>query len=57
MIEKDGRLIKSHIFASEVEQPAEVSMRVREKGWVPYRVRFDEIQAAWIVSSLDLVRT
>jgi hypothetical protein len=52
MIEMDGQLLKSDVFASEAEQPVEVSIRIREKGWVPYRVRFDESQAAWIVSSL-----
>jgi hypothetical protein len=30
MIELDGQLIKSQVFASEAEQPAEVSIRVRE---------------------------
>ena len=57
MIELDGKLINSQVFASETEQPADVSMRVREKGWLPYRVRFDGSQAAWIVSSLDYLRT
>jgi hypothetical protein len=57
MIELEGQVIKSQVFASEAEQPAEVSIRVREKGWVPYRVRFDESQAAWIVSSLDQPRS
>jgi len=52
MIELDGKLIKSHVFASEGEPPVEVSLRVRDKGWVPYRVRFDKSQAAWIVSTL-----
>jgi hypothetical protein len=56
MIELDGHLIKSHVLASEAEQPAEVSIKIREKGWLPYRVRFDESQAAWIVSSLYLLR-
>ena len=57
MIELDGQVIKSQVFASETEQPVEVSIKVREKGWLPYRVRFDESQAAWIVSSLEQLRS
>jgi hypothetical protein len=56
MIELEGQLIKSQAFASEADEPAAVSIRVREQGWLPYRVRFDEGQAAWIVSSLHLLR-
>jgi hypothetical protein len=52
MVEVDGRAVKSPIVASVAEAPAQVSMRVRQEGWEPYRVRFDESQAAWIVSSL-----
>ena len=54
IIDLEGQLIKSQIFASEAEPPVEVSIKVREKGWLPYRVRFDESQAVWIVSSLNL---
>jgi hypothetical protein len=57
MIELEGQLIKSQVFASEADEPAEVSIRVREKGWLPYRVRFDEGQAAWIVSSFHMLRS
>jgi hypothetical protein len=55
MIELEGQLIKSRVFASEAEQPAEISIKVRERGWLPYRVRFDQSKPAWIVSSLDMV--
>jgi hypothetical protein len=27
-------------------------MRLREQGWSPYRVRFDDAQGAWIAASL-----
>jgi len=53
LVELDGRLIKADIFASDAEQPADVAMKLRDRGWSPYRVRFDDGQAAWIVSSLD----
>jgi hypothetical protein len=51
-VELGREVIKSSEFASEVEQPADVALKIREKGWNPYRVRFDECRAAWIVSSL-----
>lgn len=44
----------SNLFASDAEQAAAVAMRIREKGWKPYRVKFDDDTATWIVSSLTL---
>ena len=35
MIELEGKLIKSRIFACEAEQPAEVSIKIREIGLAP----------------------
>jgi hypothetical protein len=52
LIELGGEVIKSEAFASDAEQPAEVAIKIREQGWSPYRVRFDDTKAAWIVSSL-----
>ena len=54
-IELGGEFIKADIVASDSEDPAHISLRVRDKGWSPYRVRFDDLQAAWIVSSFDRV--
>jgi hypothetical protein len=53
LVEFDGEFIKSEVVASDAEEPARVSMRVRDMGWTPYRVRFDESQSAWIVSTFD----
>ena len=52
LIEIGGRVIKSDVIASETEQPADVAIRIRERGWSPYRVRFDDTKGAWIVASL-----
>jgi hypothetical protein len=49
LIDLDGQLIKSALFASRAEEPVTISMMMREKGWKPIRVRFDEQQFAWIV--------
>jgi len=53
LIEVGGQIVKSEIVASSAEEPARVSMRIRDKGWAPYRVRFDAAQGAWIVSTFD----
>lgn len=31
----------------------EVSMRLREKGWAPYRLRLDSEQNCWIAAVID----
>jgi hypothetical protein len=54
LIEFGGQLVPSHLFASDAEQAAAVAIRIREKGWKPYRVKFDDDTATWIVSSLTL---
>jgi len=54
LIEFRGGEIKVGTFASRGEQPADIAIMIREKGWNPYRVRFDDTRAAWIVSSLDM---
>jgi hypothetical protein len=53
LIELGRQTIKTEIQASDGEAPAHVSMWARDKGWLPYRVRFDQGQEAWIVSSFD----
>src|SRR5262245_3812007 len=42
LVEANGQLVKSHLFASSVEQPADISMKIRDQGWKPFRVRFDD---------------
>jgi hypothetical protein len=54
LVELDGRTLKSRILASVAEEPAEISLRARQEGWLPFRVRFDETQSAWVVSALGL---
>src|SRR5262245_12909936 len=52
LIEFKGEVVKSDLFASDVEQPANISMKIRDKGWKPFRVRFDDANSAWVVSTL-----
>jgi hypothetical protein len=37
----------------ETADAADVSMRLRERGWAPYRVRLDSEQHAWIAVVID----
>lgn len=53
LIDFGGQIIKTDIVAPDGAELAHVSMRARDNGWSPYRVRFDESLAAWIVSSFD----
>ena len=53
LIEAAGRRAPSELFASGNESPAEIAIMIRERGWKPYRARFDEALAAWIVSTID----
>ena len=52
LVDVDGQLIKSALFAPQAEQPVAISMMLREKGWMPIRVRFDEEQFVWIARDL-----
>ena len=54
LVEFQGRLVKSDLFASEIEEPADISMKIRDGGLgQPFRVRFDNSQSAWVVSTLE----
>jgi hypothetical protein len=53
LVEFAGQMIRSDLFASDAEKPADIAIKIRDKGWKPYRVRFDDGHSAWIVSSLE----
>ena len=52
-VESKGQVVKTHLLASDAEQPAEIAIRVREEGWKPFRVRFDDSNSVWVVSTLE----
>jgi hypothetical protein len=41
------------VFAAATAQSAEVALAVREKGWTPYRIWFDQEGAVWIAKVID----
>ena len=53
-VELQGQVVKSDLFASVIEEPADISMRIRDVGLgIPFRVRFDNTRSAWVVSTLE----
>lgn len=54
LVESKGQVVNSNLFASEIEEPADISMKIRDGGLGnPFRVRFDDNQSAWVVSTLE----
>jgi hypothetical protein len=41
------------IFAAPTADPAEVALALREKGWMPYRIRFEPDANVWIAKVID----
>jgi hypothetical protein len=44
------------VFAAQDEEPAAVALKLREKGYQPYRVRLDEATGVWIAAVIDWKR-
>ena len=47
-----GRLLTG-LSAPENAQTCDIALAVREKGWAPYRVRFDPEESAWVAKVID----
>jgi hypothetical protein len=41
------------LSASPTAQPVEIALALREKGWAPYRIRFDPEEDVWIAKVID----
>lgn len=41
------------LSASDRAQRYEVALALREGGWTPYRVRFDDAEAVWVANVID----
>jgi len=53
LVERSSRRTPSGVFAAPDDEPAAVALKLREKGWQPYRVRLDEIAGVWIAAVID----
>jgi hypothetical protein len=52
---KLGR-VRAGISAAATEEPVVVSLKLRERGWFAYRVRFDAESSVWIASVMNSKR-
>ena len=50
-----GRVSAGFTVAAEADA-ADVSMRLRERGWIAYRLRLEAEQYAWIATVIDWAR-
>jgi hypothetical protein len=42
--------------ASAAAERTEITFKIRERGWIPYKVRFDSADGVWIVAVIDWQR-
>ena len=56
LVETSSQPTRTGVFAASDDEPAVVALKLREKGWHPYRVRLDETAAAWIAAVIDWKR-
>ncbi len=43
----------SGVYAAPTARPVEVTLALREKGWVPYRVWFEPQEDLWVAKVID----
>jgi hypothetical protein len=43
----------SGVYAPPTAHPADVTIALREKGWVPYRIWFEEQEDLWVAKVID----
>jgi hypothetical protein len=53
LIESSGSRKGAGFSASAGEEPSRITIKLRERGCAPYRVRFDAAAEAWVVSVID----
>ncbi len=53
VIDVGGQRIDSGLRAPSTEQPVVVALRLRDRGWDPYKVSFDPAAGLWIGRVLE----
>jgi hypothetical protein len=53
LIETSQGRTSARVSLSSAAQPVDVSLALRESGWMAYRVRFDPDVPAWIAKVID----
>jgi hypothetical protein len=41
------------VYAAPTAQPVEVALALRQKGWVPYRIWFEQQEGLWVAKVID----
>jgi hypothetical protein len=53
LVEASRSRVPAGFSVPMTEEPFRISLRIREQGMVPYKVRFDSNTQAWVVSVID----
>jgi hypothetical protein len=56
LVEASSHRTPTGVFAAPNDEPAVVALKLREKGWHPYRVHVDENAEAWVAAVIDWKR-
>jgi hypothetical protein len=56
LVETASQRTPAGVFAASDDEPAAVALKLREKGYQPYRVRLDESAGVWIAAVIDWKR-
>ena len=51
-----SRKVSAGFTVAAQADAADVSMRLRERGWIAYRLRLDTEQHAWVATVIDWTR-
>lgn len=53
LVDTGRRRVRGGFAAPASEEPAEISLRLRDKGWSAYSIHFDARENAWIAQVFD----
>jgi hypothetical protein len=48
--------IRAGFSAPPTEEPAAVALKLRDRGWIAYRIRFEADDEAWVAAVLNAQR-
>jgi hypothetical protein len=53
IIDTGRRRVHARFSAQASEEPAEISLHLRDKGWSAYSIRFEPEAAVWVAKIID----
>jgi len=54
LVDTGRRRVRAGFSAPASEEPAEISLHLRDKGWSAYSIRFEPEAAVWVAKIIDL---